>query len=311
MTNKQESRLSMYLTVKEFQANYTTITNALPNYSANSTVFLATIVQINTIAEQQKTSKKGLATGKQAFRNVVVTQAADVARKLTAFAKFTNNATLLAEVALTESKLKQAADTALRDYAQLMYNRAQSNVAALATYNITAATQTAFQTAITNYNNSLGKPGAGRSEGKQVTKQLATLFKTADLALENMDLAVEVVRLNQANFYNGYQAARKMIMTGIGKQILNGLVKDADTAAPMKGVTVTIVPDANTAALAATGKAFKIVKKTAAKGGFRINNLANGTYQVSLKKAGYTDQLATINVTSGELTRLVVELKKV
>ena len=311
MTNKQESRLSMYLTVKEFQANYTAITNALPNYTANSTIYLATIGQINTIAEQQKTSKKGLASGKQAFRDVVVTLAADVARKLAAFAKFTNNATLAAEIDLKESKLKQAPDTGLRDYAQLVYNRAQSNVAVLVSYNITAATQTAFQAAIANYNNSLGKPGAGRSEGKQITKQLTVLYKTADAALENMDLSVEVVRLNQANFYNGYQAARKIIVTGTGKQALNGLVKDADTAAPLKGVTVTIVPDANTAALATNGKALKIVKKTAAKGGFRINNLADGTYQVTLKKAGYVDPLATINVTSGELTRLVVELKKV
>ena len=61
---------------------------------------------------------------------------ADYARKLGTYAKFTNNTTLAQEVKFTESKLRQVADTAVKDFGQLVYNRAQLIVASLATYGI-------------------------------------------------------------------------------------------------------------------------------------------------------------------------------
>jgi hypothetical protein len=171
MTNQQESRLSMYFTFRDYQVPYTVITNALPNYSANSTIFLNTIPQIQSISEQQKMSKKGLADGKNQLKDTLIVMTADYARKLSAYAKFTNNPTLAQEVKFSEGKLKQVADTAVKDYAQIVYDRAQPIVASLATYGITAATQTSLLNAITAYNASIGKPGVVRTERIQATKQ--------------------------------------------------------------------------------------------------------------------------------------------
>ncbi|MHB9019792.1 MAG: carboxypeptidase-like regulatory domain-containing protein [Minisyncoccota bacterium] len=308
MTSPQESRLSMYLTFKEYQAPYTTITNALPNYPANSTILLNTIPQIQAIAEQQKMSKKGITDGKNSLKESLIVTAADYARKLGAYAKFTNNATLAQEVKFTESKLRQVADTAVKDYAQIVYDRAQPIVASLATYGITAATQTALLAAITAYNASIGKPGAGRSEGTQITKQLVALFKTADTALANMDAAVEIVRLTQVNFYNGYKSARKVIETGAGSLSVKGMVTDAKTGAPLKGVTVSFALDGGMAKAKAANNKPDVVKKTADKGGFNIKSLPAGTYQVTLKKVGYADQVVTISVNDGEMTELNISL---
>lgn len=310
MTSPQESRLSMYLTFKDYQAPYTTITNALPNYPANSTILLNTIPQIQAISEQQKMSKKGITDGKNSLKESLIVMAADYARKLGAYAKFTNNATLAQEVKFTESKLRQVADTAVKDYAQIVYDRAQPIVASLATYGITAATQTALASAIMAYNASIGKPGAGRSEGTQTTKQLVALFKTADAALANMDAAVEIVRLTQVNFYNGYKSARKVIETGAGSLSVKGMVTDAKTGTPVKGVTVTFSLDGGfTKAKSATNTP-DVIKKTADKGGFNIKSLSSGTYQVTLKKVGYADQIITISVNDGEMTILNVSLEK-
>lgn len=310
MTNPQESRLSMYLTFKDYQAPYTTITNALPNYSANSTIFLNTIPQIQALSEQQKMSKKGITDGKNSLKENLIVMAADYARKLGAYAKFTNNATLAQEVKFTESKLRQVADTAVKDYAQIVYDRAQPIVASLATYGITAATQTTLASAITAYNASIGKPGAGRSEGTQITKQLATLFKTADAALANMDAAVEIVRLTQVNFYNGYKSARKVIETGVGTLSVKGMVTDAQTGAPVKGVTVSFSLDGGLSKAKGATSTPDVVKKTADKGGFNIKSLASGTYQVTLKKAGYADQVITASVNDGEMTIVDAKLDK-
>ena len=306
MTGPQESRFSMYLTFKEYQAPYTTITNALPNYTANSTIFLNTILQIQAISEQQKMSKKGITVGKNSLKESLIVTAADYSRKLGAYAKFTNNATLEQEVKFTASKLKQVADTAVKDYAQIVYDRAQPIVASLATYGITAATQTALLAAITAYNASLGKPGAGRSEGTKTTKQLVALFKTADTALANMDTAVEIVRLTQVSFYNGYKSARKVIETGVGRLSVKGMVTDANTGEPVKGVTVTFTLEGGLAKAKGASSKPDVVKKTADKGGFNIKSLPSGTYQVTLKKAGYADQVITVSVNDGEMTELNV-----
>lgn len=305
----------MYLAVKELVPAYATITANIPNFSTNLTSFLGVVTQISALAVQQKTSKKGLASNKNTLKNTLATQTADMARKLTTYATFTNNANLLEEVKMTESGLKLLPDTAVSDFAQIIYAKVQSNLASLTNYGLTAATQTAYMALITSYTNSIGKPRAGQSDGKSVTKQLANLYRDADKYLRNIDLGVEVVRLSQVNFYNAYHAARKVIDSGNGKLSLKVLVKDADTDEALKIVTVTVVlkagginPDGTPNETGGTGK--MIVKKTADKGGFTLKGLADGQYVVTLKKVGYVTQTHNINVTSGELTKLTVKLKK-
>ena len=313
MTNQQESRLSMYLSFRDYQAGFTAITSTLPNYTTNSTTFVNTITQIQTVAEQQKISKKGVTDNKNNLKDSLIVTTADYARKLGVFAKFTNNATLAQEVKFSESKLRQVADTAVKDYAQIVYDRAQTNIAALATYGITAATQTALLASITAYNASIGKPSASRTESSQITKQLDSLFKTADGALANMDAAVEIVRISQPAFYDGYKNARKVVETGVGSLALKGLVTDALSGEPIKGATLSFALDGGISlakAKSATATTESIVKKTADKGRFNIKSLPSGMYTVTIKKVGFADQVATVAIADGELTELNVQLSK-
>lgn len=311
MTNQQESRLSMYLSFRDYQAGFTAISTPLPNYTTNSTTFVNTIPQIQAVAEQQKISKKGVTDNKNILKENLIVTTADYARKLGVYAKFTNNATLAQEVKFTEGKLRQVADTAVKDYAQIVYDRAQPIVASLATYGITAATQTALLAAITAYNASIGKPSVSRTESSQITKQLETLFKTAETALANMDAAVEIVRISQPAFYTGYKNARKIVETGIGTLAVKGLVTDAKTGEPVKGATLSFALDGNNG-MAKTAKASteSVVKKTAEKGGFNIKSLPSGMYTVTIKKVGYADQVATVAVADGELTEVNIQLSK-
>jgi uncharacterized membrane protein len=136
------------------------------------------------------------------------------------------------------------------------------------------------------------------------------LFKTADTALENMDAAVEIIRLTQVDFYNGYKSARKVIETGAGSLSVKGLVTDAQTGLPLKGVTVSFALDGGIAKAASTTSEPELVKKTAEKGGFNIKGLESGMYQVTLKKAGYANQVTTISVSDGEMTELKISLEK-
>jgi len=314
MTNREESRLSMYLVLRDWQANYTAITNPLPNYTANSTTFVNTIPLIQNVAEQQKISKSGLTDNKNQLKEALIITIADYSGKLGAYAKFTNNPILAKEIKFTAGRLKKEADTAVRDFAQIVYDRAQPIVASLSAYGITAASQTALLNAISAYNASIGKPAAGKAESAQLTKQLDVLFATAETALANMDAAVEIVKLSQPNFYNGYKSARKVIVTGTGSLSLRGLVTDVETGEPVKGATVSFALDGGVQMMAKSGKATSatpiINKKTAEKGGVNVKSLSAGTYQVTIKKVGYADQVVTVSVNDGEMTVMNVSISK-
>lgn len=317
MTIRQESKLNMFLAVKDYLSANAAIVTPLPNYSGYFTTFLSSIAQIQTYAEQQMFDKKGIAVGKKQLRDSLVALAADTSRRLTAYAKFANNQVLLNEIKFTDSDLKRGADTVLRDYAQGIYDRAQSNLTALATYGVTAETQAALQDAITSFVNSIPKPRLGIAEKKQSTVQLANYFDAADFALSNIDTIIGMVKVSQANFYNGYKTARKVIETGIGSLTLKGFITDATTGEPLRGATLSFSPNGDDGALKAVdsgGSTNKgevvLTKRTADKGGFNIKSLPEGVYRVTIAKNGYKEQVVTVAVTDGETGDLNVELSR-
>lgn len=308
MNNYQESKLSMYLVVRDYMTANAAVLTPLPNFAINQTAFQNSITQIQASGELQNFDKTGIAGGKSQLKQVLVMLAADSSRKLTAYATFTGNQTLLSEIKYSESSLKRRADTNLKDAAQGIYDRAQPIVALLAIYGITAATQTALLNAINAFNAAIPKPRLGITEKKQSTTQLAALFKTANTALENIDTAVEIVRLTQGNFYNGYKAARKLILTGGGSISVKGIVTDAASGAPLKSVTLKFLANGASARLKVGGVNGDLTKKTADKGGFMIKTLAEGTYQVLISKPGYKAQTVLLNVSDGEMSVLDVKL---
>lgn len=314
MTSQQESRLSMYLSFRSYNANYTAITNPLPNFSTNLVLLENSIVQIQSVAEQQKVSKKGVTDIKKTLKENLIVTTADYARKLGVYAKFNNNTTLMHEIKFSESKLRQVSDTAVKDYAQIVYNRAHPIIESLAPYGITAATQTALLAAINTYNATIGKPRVSRTETRQTTKELERLFKTAETALANMDAAVEIIRISQPAFYDGYKNVRRVYDTGVGSLAIKGLVIDALSGEPIKRATLLFTLNENNGnngmAKSAKMAAESIIKKTAEKGGFNIKSMPSGMYTVTIKKVGYADQVTTVAVADGELAEINIQLSK-
>lgn len=302
MTSKDEDRLIMLLTLCKFLENYPELIEKLPNFKSNFLILKQMVLDIQKNAEDQKYSTKGITKVKNQLKEELTVLTADYVRKLGAYAKFNNNTPLADEVNVSESKVRHMADAEIKIYSQQLYNLTQPLVDQLADYGIDAEKQTKLAGLIEAYNQSLGAPGAERSESSQLTKQRNTLFATAESALKNMDTAVEIVKLTEVNFYNGYKSARKVIERGAGTLAVKGIVCDAETSAPIKGVSVSFCIDGQTDVV--------LEKKTADKGGFSIKNLAAGVYKVCFKKIGYADQTVTVVVNSREMTDLKISLQK-
>ena len=308
MTTNQESKLNMYLTVRNFIIPNEGVTKELPNFAASYATLLSTISQIQTIGEIQKFDKTGLAIEKNKLKETLITMAADYSRKITALAKFTNNSTLLNEAKFSVSDLGRMTDVALKDYLQIIHDKAEANIGSLSEYGITPETQKVFIDTITAYNASLSTPRFGIAEKSKATKKLAVLFDAADAAVENMDFAVGIIKLTQSDFFNGYKTSRKLIDTSSGNLALKATATDQASGEPVKGVLFTFKPEGTQAAL--SGGNGEITKKTAEKGSFHIKNMQAGTYRVSVRKPGYKDKEVTVSVANGERSELNVELEK-
>jgi len=310
MTNDQESHLNMQLTTAQFCDESETAVSSLPAYSTNLQILFTTNQKIQEISGFQGTGTNGITSNKKQLRLNLNTSASDTSRKLTSFAKLTDNYTLLGEINYSESDFKNFSDIEARDRAQVTYNKAQEHLPELSVYGITEETQTILQNNINSFNNVMVAPRMGITNKSQATKQLADLFKTATAALEKIDAAVEIVKLTEPIFYSGYKSARKVISKGTGKLAVRGTVTDALSGEPVAGVTISFWPDGDVLKTAAAGEA-SLVKKTAAKGGFNVSSLSAGTYRVTLQKPGYAEQTLTVFVNDGELTEVDAQLAKV
>ncbi len=311
MIIRQESKSRMYLAVKDYLTANARKVSGLPNYTGFFTIFQGCTTEIDTWGEQQMFNKKGISAQKKQQRYTLAAVCGDTSRRITAYAKFTNNQVLLNEIKFSDSELKRAADTILRDNAQGIYDRAQANLTALEPYGVTAATQTALQDAINAFVTSIPKPRLGITNKKQSTAQLAKFFDAADEALDNIDTIIEMVKVSDANFYDGYKSVRKVIETGKGSLVLKIVVTDAQTGEPIANVTLTITPDdGQQRSISQTAKQ-SIVRKTAKGGGVKEKSMEDGKYIVTAQKPGYKDKMATVNIVHGELAVLEIELEKI
>ena len=309
MTTNQESKLNMYLTVRNFIIPNEGVTKELPNFAAIYATLLSTISQIQIIGEMQKFDKTGLAIEKNKLKETLITMAADYSRKITAYAKFTNNITLLNEAKFSVSDLGRMTDVALKDYLQIIHDKAGAYIGSLSEYGITAETQKVFIDTITAYNALLSTPRFGIAEKSKATKKLAVLFAAADAAVENMDFAVGIIKLTQPDFFNGYKTVRKLIDTSAENLALKATAKELTTGGPLKGVLFTFKPD-GAKSVSGSGNG-EITKKTAEKGSFHIKSMQAGTYRVLVSKPGYKEKAVTVSIANGERSELVVEMEKV
>ena len=299
MNTIQEAHDQMYRKVVSFSNENKDLTGNLPNYNENLGKLNIIVRAIQVTAEEQKLDTKGITKYKLQTRNQLITLGADTARKLTSFAKLTNNPILLGKVNLTETDFKRFSDDSLKDYAQIIYNTAEAIVADLTNYDITADTQAQFLSAINIYNEVLASPNIAETIKKQATEKLVRLIIEGDGYVANMAVAVEIVKLKEPIFYLGFKTAQKITVRGKVKLSLKGQTVTVNGEA-VAGVTFT----------ATLNGVVILTRKTSKKGGFNQKSMAAGTYQFIFKKAGLADQTIQVVVNDGELTRLTVIMVK-
>ena len=309
MRKDQNVKITSTSTAKDFLNLNVAIVNTLPNGASNLAILNSTHSAIMTEAELQKSSKKGYADSSNSLRVKLVFEANDTARKMITFAKFTKNLVLLAEIREAKKKIGNGSKADVIIKAQLIYDRAQSNITALPTYNINATTQTLLSTAISAFTAVLGKTGTGRTEKAQSTERLKLLFKTLTSTLTAISDAVEIVRTSKPDFYKGFKTAKKVPTSNTSKPMLKGITVD-ENGNTIAGILIEIF------SLDSEGNPIQdkktIIKRTSGKkGGFKVQNTSDGNYIAKLKNLKFAEEQVKISLAKGQVVNLKVVMKSI
>ena len=305
MNLTEKASLRMLLKLKDFFAMYAAMLATISGLSVFLGNFSSILTSILAYVSLQSLDKKGANASKIAARTQLSVLIEDTSNRLYTYAMVNNNINLMTEAKHTEKSLKRLPEAQFYGAAQSMYDRAQSNLAALASLGVTAATQTALQTAINSYVAFIPKPEESFFDKKQTSEKLDDLFKSAILNLKKIDRFMKLIKYTQPAVYNAYMDARKVLEKGGRQLAMKCRALDSISKIGIEGCqfTIVLVLDAENKKVE---DAEPIIVKTAQKGGAYIKSLEVGTYEVKVGFAGYQEQNLTVVYTGNEMVSLEV-----
>ena len=214
MNTKQQNKLAMYLAVKGVLDSNNAVWQSLQAFADGYTDFTSHVARIQTLELSQVTDSTGIAQDKKASKAAMATAAQQISAAVHAYAVKNKNNTLANETDFTVSDLTGERDAdAIKD-CQNIHDLANTNIASLAAYGITAAKLTALQANIDGFKAIVSKPRDNIVAGATVTQALSDEFDAADETLsEILDGLIVQFQATNAKFVSDYNNARTIVDT--------------------------------------------------------------------------------------------------
>ena len=280
-----EDTRTMYYTVRDLVSNTPAATlDVMPLFTDAFSAFEVNLSKIPEQSESQTIQRVGNRLIKDTLKQEMVVAAINVSARVKAYAVNIEDVYLKNEMSKSYSTILYSADTIAADLCNFIKTKAESLLANLGDYVVTAALLTALEDKINFFIAQIPKPRIGIMERKEATKQLEILFAACSVDLKRMDYLVEMLRYENSLFYDNYFSARKVIRTGKRTLAIKGLVID-ENGNPLEKVNVTL-------------KNTPYTRKTSENGVFEIKNVEGGIYQLAFERPGYIETTVEIAVTS-------------
>ncbi|WP_321426966.1 hypothetical protein [uncultured Acetobacteroides sp.] len=302
---------AMILTIIEFLNNNLDIASAIPNFTTVFTDLKNNAKEIQAIRHKQGASIKGLTAAKEEMRKQLATNTYDVICKVRAYAVTGGDKILEKEVYYTPSDFTRSKQSSIADKVKVVHARASEHLKELEPYGISEKTLADLKELSEMHAAAIPELRTYISSNKVLTSRLDALFEEASRILKVIDVLVDIVRLSHPIFYQAYRNNRKIVNTGGGTLALKVRVVDAKSGESLKGVTATLMLKSAAEANSLQKGKKKIVKKTAAMGGFFIKNLTEGIYLVSFDKIGFVFQTVEVHVAGNEMNVLLVKMEAI
>lgn len=212
MNQKQDNMTTMFETTLVVLDKNGVLWNDMPAFADAVTRAKQGTAQIRSKSGEQQSPTEGITGEKGQARDDLEEKLIVVADSIAAFAAKTTNHDLAAKVELTRTSLDRMPDSDLVQAANRVLQALDANLAALAPYNITAETRTAFDGIITAYANKKESPREAVIGRKVATLSLSETIRTVRSIFRNeIDKMMTMFRRENPDFYNGYFAARIII----------------------------------------------------------------------------------------------------
>jgi uncharacterized protein YyaL (SSP411 family) len=167
---------------------------------------------IRDAASKQETPLEGITDEKAQKRGTLEDLALEIADQISAFAAKSSDVALTAQAHVSRSSLDQAQDNDLVQTAERIRDAANTNVAALADYGVTAAEVTALSNAITAFSAMKAAPRIAKASKSGATQSIASLVQSARSLFRNqIDKLMTPFRKTNPEFYTAYFAARVIV----------------------------------------------------------------------------------------------------
>ncbi len=295
MTLRQDAKLMMLMSLRDYLMQNSNIIATIPNLNGLLTRLQNLIIEIQSASQTQVMNKTGIKIAKEELRSQLVLIGADVARRLSAYAAILNNDVLLKEVHYSDAELIKLSDERLKETIQVIYDNGTPHVPAAVAYGLTAQLMSSLLTALNAFNAAIPKPRLTVTERKQATEQLIRLFKDVDVLLKKIDILVDIVKLSQPNFHNGFKSVRVLVDRGGRKRMLTVTILNSLNNEPIKGVKCQLIQGDDV-----------FLKRSSLKGSFFLKSIPEGAYKMSVSKSGYKSIVLDVYVSKNESTKVRV-----
>lgn len=215
MKNKQEDKLSMYLTVeKDCNANKDIWSN-MPGFVDTFGRFKNLISEIKTQQEIQKGRTTGITKSKQKEEDEMIQATIESASAVHAFASIIGDDELMSKVNYSPTNLMRLRDTDLRAVCQTIHDAAESVIAQLEDYGKTPEDLEKLQKEINDFSDMISEPRSAIGTRATATAKLEELFQEADTLLrDQLDMLMVNYKSSHPKFYNKYRSARMIVDMG-------------------------------------------------------------------------------------------------
>lgn len=298
MNIKHGNRVRMYQVIITFlEAAPVAIINTMPGFAQFLTDFKSNVDQINLKSVTKANNPKAITIIKAKSREEAAVLALNMANCLTAFALSAKNQVLEAQMKFTKTDFKKKRDQELAATLNLIRTKATQNAANLVPYGITQVEINQYTTAVENYIKNIPSTRANINTRKELTEQIAALFKNCEEQLRRMDALVEIKKLTNNKFYKNYHLNRKVVKTNTRRLSIRGIVTDENNN-PISKVLVSI-------------PTLKLETKTTKKGYFEFKKIPKGIQNLTFTHVNFEETKHHVGITTGYRVQVEINMKEI
>jgi len=219
MENRQENKLSMYLTVQGVINFHSDVWKDFLPFKDQFYAFEAFIDLIKEIRPIQEGKITGITKDKSDARNKLTQKAVFIAEKAKVYASITGKNKLLDRVSYKLGDFEKARDTVVIDIIQVIYAAASQHIADLGIYEIGQEYLDELKSLTDIYADIVEDPRQAITNRIRATKAIKQYIAEADSILKDrLDILVNHFKETSPVFWQQYKSARLIINLGRRKR---------------------------------------------------------------------------------------------